>query len=211
MDEDLPESCGNKPAPLAVVSKTIVVQAREMDKRNSIVAGASRVFELSGFRGVGVDAVLAPSGTSTRTLYKHFGSREALVRAVLEDRHRQFMQQLLGNDPADPVGDLFDQLQLWLDAHGARGCMLLRARSEYAGSSADIVGLVRDQKGEFEREIARRVELVLGRADARLARQVWLLFEGATAAASVVDPRLAVGDAREAALLLVAGAQGPDA
>lgn len=179
---------------------------RLMDKRNSIVACASDIFEESGFRGVGVDAVLAPSGASTRTLYKHFGSRDGLVQAVLEDRHRQFMERLVGNNPADLVGDLFDQLQLWLDEHGARGCMLLRARSEYADANPAIVALVRDQKKKFEDEIARRVALSLGAENKPLAVQIWLLFEGATAAASVSDWAV-VGEAKQAAMILVAAAR----
>jgi AcrR family transcriptional regulator len=174
-----------------------------MNKRDSMVWGASGVFETNGFRGVGVDAVLAPSGVSTRTLYKHFGSREALVEAVLEARHRQFMLRLEGNQPDDPVGDLFDQLAQWLDEHGARGCMLLRARSEYAGASPEIVALVRRQKEEFEREIARRVALGLGKENASLAVQIWILFEGATAAASVSENSV-VTQAKQAASALVA-------
>lgn len=179
-----------------------------MNKRDDMVAGAARAFEAEGFRGVGVDGILALSGASTRTLYKHFGSRDGLVLAVLEERHRGFMRRLeLQGGNADPVGELFDTLEQWLIEHGARGCMLLRARSEYSGANEDVVALVRRQKEEFEREIAKRVEATLGSADSRLATQVWLLFEGATAAASVSDLSV-VGAAKQAAGVLVAAAQG---
>jgi AcrR family transcriptional regulator len=174
-----------------------------MDKRESIIEAASNVFETNGFRGTGVDAVLAPSGVSTRTLYKHFGSRDELVQAVLQVRHRQFMQRLENTEPDDPVGDIFDQLEQWLDEHGARGCMLLRARSEYAGASPEIVALVRRQKQEFEREIARRIALSIGQENPSLTMQVWLLFEGATATASVSENAV-VRQAKQAANVLVA-------
>src|SRR5690349_2796543 len=134
-----------------------------MDKRNDMIAGAALTFDAEGFRGIGVDGILAPSGASTRTLYKHFGSRDGLVIAVLEERHRDFMQRLeMPGDASDLVGDLFDTLEGWLTERGARGCMLLRARGEYAGANEGIVALVREQKGEFEQEIARRVEAELG-------------------------------------------------
>ncbi|WP_108397292.1 TetR/AcrR family transcriptional regulator [Devosia submarina] len=178
-----------------------------MDKRDSIIEAASKIFEANGFRGTGVDAVLAPSGVSTRTLYKHFSSRGELVQAVLEKRHRQFMQRLEDTEPDDPVGDIFDQLEQWLDEHGARGCMLLRARSEYAGASPEIVALVRRQKQEFEREIARRIALSLGQENPSLTMQVWLLFEGATAAASVSENAV-VRQAKQAAKALLAMARG---
>ncbi|EWY38341.1 hypothetical protein N825_14120 [Skermanella stibiiresistens SB22] len=179
-----------------------------MDKRTDMIAAAARVFDAGGFRGIGVDGILAPSGASTRTLYKHFGSRDGLVLAVLEERHRDFMDRLArsGGD-ADPIGGLFDTLERWLVEHGARGCMLLRAQGEYAGANEDVVALVRRQKEEFEREIARRVEMALGSADTGLATQIWILFEGATAAASVADISV-VGLAKRAAGVLVEDARG---
>jgi AcrR family transcriptional regulator len=179
-------------------------------KRDEIIAGAARTFEDEGFRGVGVDRLLAPSGTSTRTLYKHFGSRDALVVAVLEARHRAFMERLAAKrDKADPVGSLFQTLRAWLEERGARGCMLLRARGEYSAASEEIVALVRGQKDAFRREIATRVECALGRGDAALSVQLWLLFEGATAAASVAD--LTMVDAAEDAARSLIGHHGKPA
>jgi AcrR family transcriptional regulator len=179
-----------------------------MDKRNDMIAGAALAFEAEGFRGVGVDGILAPSGASTRTLYKHFGSRDGLVLAVLERRHRDFLGRLEAQGGAgNPVGGLFDALGQWLVEHGARGCMLLRARSEYAGANANVVALVRRQKQEFEREIAGRVQAALGHADAELTTQIWLLFEGATAVASVAELSV-VGAAKRAADVLLTAARG---
>jgi AcrR family transcriptional regulator len=174
-----------------------------MDKRTDIIAAAERVFEDQGFRGIGVDRILAPSGASTRTLYKHFGSRDGLVLAVLDERHRDFMARLAGWEGLDdPVGHLFDVQAQWMTEHGARGCMLLRASSEYAGANPEVVTLVQRQKQEFEREIARRVEAELKRADVELATQIWLLFEGAVAAASVSDQSV-LRSAQRAASILV--------
>lgn len=172
-----------------------------------MITGALRIFEAEGFRGVGIDRVIAPSGVSTRTLYKHFGSRDGLVIAVLESRHRAFMDLLEGDDEnVDPIATLFDTLRTWMETHGARGCMLLRARSEYASASDAIVSLVHQQKHAFRTEVARRVHVALGRDDAPLTTQIWLLFEGATAAASVASASV-IDDAKTAALSLLAHAQ----
>lgn len=170
-----------------------------------MIAGAVRIFEAEGFRGIGIDRVIEPSGVSTRTLYKHFGSRDGLVIAVLEARHRAFMDLLEADEGADPVGLMFDTLGAWMQTHGSRGCMLLRARSEYASACEAIVSLVHQQKDEFRAEIARRVRIALGQDDAQLATQVWLLFEGATAAASVASASV-IDDAKDAALALLAHA-----
>jgi AcrR family transcriptional regulator len=174
-----------------------------MDRRADIIAGAVEAFETDGFRGIGVDKLLTSSGASTRTLYKHFGSKDGLVLAVLEERHRRFcvLLEAVPQD-SDPIAALFDTLRAWLEEHGARGCMLLRARSEYSDANQEIVGLVRRQKEEFHRIIQARVEAVLGWREDKVGTQVWLLFEGATAAASVADLTV-VDDAKAAAMALV--------
>jgi AcrR family transcriptional regulator len=181
-----------------------------MDKRTKIIAGAERVFEAQGFRGTGVDGILAPSQASTRTLYKHFGSREGLVLAVLKERHRSFMAHLASpEESGQPVETLFDVLEQWSTDRGAWGCMLLRAHGEYAEANQAIVDLVRRQKDEFRLAIAGRVAAALGCPDPGLAMQVWLLFEGATAAAPV-SGREVFGVARQAAAALIAmAARGP--
>lgn len=178
-----------------------------MDKRTEILTGAARTFETQGLRGIGIDQVLAASGASTRTLYKHFGSRDGLVIAVLEDRHQQFMAQLASERvEGEAIAGLFDTLSRWVSVRGTCGCMLLRARGEYAEANEAIVTLVQRQKQHFHAEIARRVHATLGREHAALALQVWLLFEGATAAASVAGASV-IDQARQAALTLTACAK----
>ncbi|ACM02703.1 TetR/AcrR family transcriptional regulator [Cereibacter sphaeroides] len=172
-----------------------------MSKRDEILEGAMRAFERHGFRGIGVDAVLLPSGASTRTLYKHFGSRDGLVLAVVEQRHQAFLERLRA-DPESGVAGLFKALALWQTEFGARGCMLLRAHGEYAGDSEEIAGAVRRQKTEFLDEIGRRVEVELGRRDEALSLQIWLLFEGATAAASVAGAEVVQAAAEAVQVLL---------
>ena len=178
-----------------------------MEKHDEMIVSAAHIFDTEGFRGVGIDRLIAPSGVSTRTLYKHFGSRDGLVLAVLNARHQAFMDQLHTEcSDADPVGSIFDTLRNWMAMHGARGCMLLRARSEYASANEEIVSLVHAQKSEFRAEVARRVRSALGQDDEGLCCQVWLLFEGAVAAAAIASVSVA-DNARDAALLLIASAK----
>lgn len=179
-----------------------------MEKRDEIIAGAMGVFELQGFRGIGVDAVLAPSGASTRTLYKHFGSRDGLVLAVVERRHQAFMRAL-ARLPDHGIEPLFQALADWLVDHGAHGCMLLRARAEYAAANDAVAALVARQKAEFRDEIARRVRTCLGRPDEMLTTQLWLLFEGATAAAAVAGPSVIDAALSAAQALLSRAASEP--
>jgi AcrR family transcriptional regulator len=197
--------CDGKSARIAATGRDVkrFLYMDRTDKRAEIVSGAARAFESDGFRGIGVDKALVPSGASTRTLYKHFGSRDGLVLAVLEDRHRRFAEHLeAAPTSADAVAVLFAALRTWLQQHGARGCMLLRARAEYSEANQEVVALVQHQKNEFRQMISARVETALGRSHERLATHIWLLFEGATAAASVSDLGVVDEAAAAAALLL---------
>ncbi len=177
-----------------------------MDKKNEIASSASQLFSRESVRGTGVDHISTVVGASTRTLYKHFGSRDGLVVAALEARHRAFMEMLEQTSPdTRTVASLFDTLAEWSEKHGASGCLLLRARHEYGGSNPEIVALVRHQKEAFLTEIARRVCKAIGHESAQLSAQIWMLVEGATAVASVQDLTV-IGDAKAAALTLVTGA-----
>ncbi|WP_232013494.1 hypothetical protein [Cereibacter sphaeroides] len=60
-------------------------------------------FEKHGFRCIVVDAVLLPSGASTRTLYKHRG--DGLVLAVVRPRPRAFPERMHA-DPESGVAGL---------------------------------------------------------------------------------------------------------
>ena len=177
-----------------------------MDKKTDMAASAAQLFAREGLRGIGVDHIGATVGASTRTLYKHFGSRDGLVMAALESRHAAFMA-VLHHDAADigTVESLFDTLEQWSAEFGASGCLLLRAGNEYRGANDDIVALVRRQKEAFFQEVARRVNHALGHENPLLSSQIWILFEGATAIASL-NNTAAIGAARAAALSLIADA-----
>ena len=177
-----------------------------MDKKTDIAASAAQLFAREGLRGIGVDHIGANVGASTRTLYKHFGSRDGLVMAALESRHAAFMAVLHRDDgDVGTVESLFDTLEQWSAEFGASGCLLLRAGNEYRGANDDIVTLVRGQKTSFFKEIARRVKHALGHDDPLLSSQIWILFEGATAIASL-DNTAVIGAARAAAASLMAHA-----
>ena len=57
--------------------------ARGIRKRRAILAAATEAFLKAGFLGASMDEVAAASSVSKQTIYKHFGSKEALFVAVV--------------------------------------------------------------------------------------------------------------------------------
>ena len=55
-------------------------------RRDHLVDRAADLFYREGFHATGIDRVLAEAGVAKMTLYKHFGSKEALILATLRRR-----------------------------------------------------------------------------------------------------------------------------
>jgi TetR/AcrR family transcriptional regulator of autoinduction and epiphytic fitness len=59
-------------------------EERQSQKRAAILAGATEVFRLEGFDAASMDRIADVSKVSKRTIYNHFGSKDALFEAVVE-------------------------------------------------------------------------------------------------------------------------------
>ncbi|WP_329571003.1 TetR/AcrR family transcriptional regulator [Kitasatospora sp. NBC_01266] len=69
------------PAPLTPPAPA----GRRNAKQDAIRRAAMRVFLRHGYAGTSIDAILAEAGVSRQTLYNHFGGKEGLFRAVVQD------------------------------------------------------------------------------------------------------------------------------
>jgi AcrR family transcriptional regulator len=75
-----------------------------MDSRSKLLAAAAEEFALHGPRGTRVQAVVARAGVNERMIYHHFGSKDGLYRAVLEEHVRDFGAAWLAR--LEPLVDL---------------------------------------------------------------------------------------------------------
>jgi AcrR family transcriptional regulator len=82
----------------------------ELSTRERIVTAARRLFAQRGYRGTSVGDIEAAAGLSPRSgaLYKHFASKEAVLRAVM-DRHGAAVASRL---EVMPLGDLRAEITL---------------------------------------------------------------------------------------------------
>ncbi|MGP9821634.1 TetR/AcrR family transcriptional regulator [Salinarimonas sp. NSM] len=174
----------------------------------SIVEAANDLFYRRGFVGVSVEDLLAASGLSRGTFYKHFRSKHAVVLTVLAHRAALF-EQAIARGLADAQGHgaivdaLFAALSDWHETHGARGCLFQTAASEYGRGHPDVLRLARDHKirvrGLVETALARA-----GLRDARFAAEpLMLLMEGAVALGQFADQRRQIEAARRVARSVV--------
>jgi len=65
-------------------------QHRGARKRDEILDAAARAFAADGFDNASMDRIAELAGASKRTVYNHFGSKEALFEAVVQHLLEQF-------------------------------------------------------------------------------------------------------------------------
>ncbi len=168
-----------------------------MDMTRKLTAAAERLFDRHGYMATGMDRLTEAAGMSSRTLYKHVGSKAQLMARVLTERDRRFMARI----EVRSVDALFAALEDWVRVEGTRGCLFLRSSAETGGDTPEIAEAVAAHKAAFHRRIEEVVAADLEREDPVLAEQVLVLLEGATHAA-VYRGADAVSAARAAAGIL---------
>ncbi len=110
-------------------------------KRNrlKILEAAERLFAEHGTEAVSMDAVAEAAGVGKGTLYRRFGDRSGLARAILDERDREFQEQLIRGEPplgpgAPPVERLIAFGEGVIDLIAAHGDLIMAAQLGKAGA-----------------------------------------------------------------------------
>jgi AcrR family transcriptional regulator len=154
--------------------------------RKRILEGAYKLFRRRGYSRVTMDDIAAEARLTKRTLYHHFTSKDQLLAAVLTAQHelalqafRTFGDRLSGSAEAI-VDGMFRELAVWADRPRWAGSGFTRLVIELA----DLPGhparaIARRHKARLERCLGELLERSGVRQAAKLAREIWLLSEGA--------------------------------
>ena len=77
-----------------------------MVSRERILEAARRVYAKHGFRGATTRLIAIEAGVNEVTLFRTFGSKSALLEAVLEQYSKGGSEPAFPDDPVDPVAEL---------------------------------------------------------------------------------------------------------
>jgi len=132
--------------------------------RERILLTAHDLFYADGIRATGIDRVIAASGVTKVTFYRHFPSKDDLVRAFLDHRHGRWMAwfiDALGRRGAQQrIGDvqalemLADVMAEWFADPVFRGCAFINSVVEVGTSVAGASEIAREHKREMVEVIA---------------------------------------------------------
>ncbi|SDY15221.1 transcriptional regulator, TetR family [Variovorax sp. YR266] len=167
--------------------------------RERILLTAHDLFYADGIRATGIDRVIAASGVTKVTFYRHFPSKDDLVRAFLDHRHGRWMAwfiDALGRRGAQQrIGDvqalemLADVMAEWFADPVFRGCAFINSVVEVGTSVAGASEIAREHKREMVEVIAGL--LPDGPQRTAIAQAAALGVDGAIVKAQMGDAALA--------------------
>ncbi len=182
----------------------------QSQRREHLIDTAIDLFAERGYHATGIDTILAKSGVSKKTLYRHFRSKEELILAALKKYdglfRNGFMRQVeqAADTPRDRVLAVFDVAADWFEENNFYGCMYINAIGEYSAADTAIRQVCKEFKTLMRRFIEDLCREAQVRDPAGLAEELALLLEGAIVTAQVSESgRHAAEVAKTAAAALI--------
>jgi AcrR family transcriptional regulator len=180
--------------------------------RDRILETADELFYTRGLHAVGIDEIVARSGTAKTTLYAHFPSKDDLIASYLQRRSEEWRQhmeaELARRDgtAVERIDAVFTILAEGCATPDFRGCPFINAAAEYPdpGHPGRVVA---DAHRQWVRDLLAGLAGEAGIAEPEaLAGRLSLLYDAAMVGAQFDPSGLAPASAREAARTLVEAA-----
>ena len=167
-------------------SELFGVRKPPKNARDRLIEKAIDLFYAHGFHSVGLDRVIAETGVTKTTFYKHFASKDDLVVAAIERRDewetrawRRAVREVAGDEPRAQLLGFFDVMDRWFNEPDFRGCIFINTAAEFSDprEPAHQVAAAHKRRTRDEvRDLAARA----GATDPeRLADYLMLLIDGA--------------------------------
>ncbi|BDU23014.1 TetR/AcrR family transcriptional regulator [Dyella sp. GSA-30] len=138
--------------------------------RERILTTAHDLFYSEGVRATGIDRVIAESDVTKVTFYRHFPSKNDLVRAFLDYRHERWMNWFVdalaryGAGEGKMAAAVIAAMQEWFESKTFRGCAFINSVVELGGSLPDVLEVSRGHKQSMVDAIARYLPTASRRA-----------------------------------------------
>ncbi|MDT2006330.1 TetR/AcrR family transcriptional regulator [Rhodococcus opacus] len=163
-----------------------VADAGAVSSRDRLLDAAAQLFYEQGVH-IGVDTLCRAAGVSKRSMYQLFDSKDDLVAASLLERTAPDYQTSLlpaeddNRRPRARILHVFERLEDLERRHDFRGCPFVAAAVQVKAPEHPASVVARRQKDKLTAFFQQEAER--GGADhpARLARQLTLVFDGASA------------------------------
>ena len=175
--------------------------------RERLLAAADELFYEHGINVVGIDRLIEKAGVAKASLYESFDGKDDLIRSYVQARDERRRARILERikplkHPKEKALAVFDILSELAAQPGFRGCAFNRAGAESAPQSKvrSACEDAREWMRQFFFGIAQEAR---AKDPENLARQLALLYDGASVSAQFGGGATAVASARASAGLLL--------
>jgi AcrR family transcriptional regulator len=185
--------------------------AAQRSPRNRLLDAASELFYAEGIQSVGINRVIEHAGVAKDSLYRTFGSKEALVCAYLGTRHQETLARLRAavaatEDPIERILAVFDAQARLFRTPDFHGCAFAAAAAE-APPGGEIDAAAESYRHDIHALFSELAAAAGATDPALLAKQLQLIYDGGGLAAKMDhNPDIAT-PARAAASALIAVAR----
>lgn len=174
--------------------------------RKQLLDAAEEVFYARGIQAVSMDELRTAAELPLKRIYQLYPSKDDMVVAFLRRRHDRMMAAVEAyvadiKQPQAQVLAIFDYLDEWFREPDYRGCPWMNAYGELGPTNPAIAAEVHRHQRAF-REIVTSITTGAGYSP-DVASALYLLVEGATAAAAVQHTATPASEARQAAEVLL--------
>lgn len=175
--------------------------------RDRLLSAADELFYEHGINVVGIDRVIEKAGVAKASLYECFDGKEDLIRSYVQARDGRRRARILERieplkHPKDKALAVFDILSELAAQPDFRGCAFNRAGAESAPDSK--VRSACEDAREWMRQLFFGIAQEARAKDPEdLARQLTVLYDGASVSAQFGGGATAVASARASAGLLL--------
>jgi AcrR family transcriptional regulator len=168
-----------------------------------VLKAATHELRAHGFDGVGVDRLSAAAGVTSGAFYSHFGSKEELLAAVIDENLGQPFAAAGDADPATRRKRLRAYLRNYISLHHrddpGTGCVIPALSADVARAGPGVRAIYQERMVAFMGKIAR----LLDGPPAAREKKAWTLLSlmvGAQVIARALPDKAQAGKAIEAAL-----------
>lgn len=137
---------------------------RSRGARERLLEAANDLFYAQGVRTVGINKVIEVAGVVRGSLYKTFGSKDALIEAYLEGQHESTLANLHAQldsvaDPKARILAVFDVQAKTFAMPGFNGCAFMDASAE-----APRGGVIERAAERFRTDVRGQLHRLVGEA-----------------------------------------------
>jgi AcrR family transcriptional regulator len=120
------------------------------DTAGRILHRAMRIFLEKGYHGASIDDITKAAGLTKGALYWHFGSKEDLLKRIVEEFERRFLDGLI-QAVKDAQGDILEKMEKFFRYNAAFSYYNRELCVSFTTLAAELVGAHHGTEPEFKR------------------------------------------------------------